>query len=165
MIRRAHRGVALVEIAIALVVLAAALIPMARVFSTGHNRATMGHLQYMAIHAARAELEELRQVPFAKLAECAHGFRPLAGPALPHTIRHTKVAKALATDAALSYPRDYARIETAVEVVASAPRLVAVTVTARWQENGPGTGRGPAAISTLRTLIGDHRAVDLEATL
>lgn len=159
------RGMALVEVAIAMIVLAAALIPMARVFSTGHTRVTMGHLQYMAIHAARAELEELRQVPFKKLKLCAHDFRSVVGPALPHTIKQTRCAKELSTAAALAYPRDYERIETSAQVEVRSPRLVAVTVTARWQEHGKGTGRGPAAISTLRSLIADHRAVDLEATL
>lgn len=156
-------GFALPELVIAMLILGAALVPMAGVFTSSKTCVTMSRLQYTALVAARAELEELRQIDWDALEPRVHSWRPLTGHALLATVDAGGASRTVAQDPALKLPAEYARIETQLalgEVVQLGHSVMRrATLSVRWQENGAGHTRAPEALSALSTILASHKLV------
>ncbi|MBI4872228.1 MAG: hypothetical protein HY814_11750 [Candidatus Riflebacteria bacterium] len=163
-----------VEVVIAILILVAGLIPMYFLFTGTQVSVFRSRVSYMALHAAREELEALRQVPPNKLINMRHDWEPLTGSVLRRVTAPDSAGATVATSAGpgLEYPKDYARIETKVEVSSNAeadadipqsthPRLYHVLLQVRWQEMGKSEEEGGAghrsALSRFHTVIADHR--------
>jgi len=114
-LRRPHRarvGISSVEVVVATLIIAAALVPIYGIFVRSRTTITRSRIAYLALQAAREELEEIRQIPFGSLA--GHEWEPVSGhvfrrtiPVRPPTSGTSPVA---ATD--LIYPDEYTRIQT-----------------------------------------------------
>lgn len=172
-------GFSLVEILIASLVLVGALVPMYILFTGSSVSVFRSRVSYMALHAAREELEALRQVNPAKLPKMRHDWEPVTGSILRKTVPTVDdsgavTAPTTGAGSAISYPEEYARIETKVGVssmddqdpdpevgVPAHPRLFRVMLQVRWQEMGESAEEGGAghrtALSRFRTVIGNHR--------
>lgn len=169
----------LVEILIASLVLVGALVPMYILFTGSSVSVFRSRISYMALHAAREELEALRQVPPSKLPKMRHDWEPVTGTVLRKCVPNVDDSGAVTVPttgagSAIEYPPEYARIQTKVGVssiddqdpdpevgVPAHPRLFRVMLQVRWQEMGESTEEGGAghrtALSRFRTVIGNHR--------
>ena len=153
------RGVSAAEMVIAALILGAALVPMYQMFVKGTTTATQSRLAYMALHVAREELEEIRQIPLESLK--------------PHDWRHVKDHlfqlsfetrckdgdNPVKADAKLVYPKEYERVSTRLGLVDTQPpdpRLKRAVLDVKWEETGTGSERSREAISHFETLIGSH---------
>ncbi|MBI4867752.1 MAG: hypothetical protein HY816_12445 [Candidatus Wallbacteria bacterium] len=167
--RRRHGAFSLVEVVITTLILAGALVPMYFLFTGSSKSIFRSRISYMALHAAREELEALRQLPPSKLIQMRHDWEAVTGSVLR---RVTAPGDPEAKGPTLNYPEEYARIETKLSVSSAAdvdpdvaapanPRLYAVLLQVRWQEMGKSEEEGGAghrtALSRFHTLIGDHR--------
>jgi prepilin-type N-terminal cleavage/methylation domain-containing protein len=61
------RGFSLLEILVAMIILAVALLAIARMFETGYTTATAGGKMTMGLTGARQMLEDIRTIPFGNL--------------------------------------------------------------------------------------------------
>ena len=138
-------GFFLVELLVGVLILSLALIPMYQMFVTSSRTMFYSKLSYMAMHAAREELEELRQLPFPRVltGELSHDWTPVAGRMLVRTLKYrpgdgsalsSAVTSATSASAPASipasgptsaspfdadeydYPKEYQRIETKLEL-------------------------------------------------
>ncbi len=173
-------GFSLVEVVIGTLVLAGAIIPMYFLFTGSESNIFRSRISYMALHAAREELEALRQVDPVKLPLMRHDWEPVTGSVLkrvaptadPSGNPAPDPAAGLAPGSVLEYPEEYARIETKVDVSSAAdpagelappvhPRLYRVMLQVRWQEKGTSEEEGGVghrrALSRFQTVIADHR--------
>lgn len=157
------RGFALPELVIAMLVLGIVLVPLVGVFTNGRLRAGVSQVQYAALVAGRAELEELRQVDFEKLPGLAHGWRPVAGHVFGASVASGAASPTVAKDPALAMPAEYARIETRLaigdEIGVGVSGLRRATLSLRWQDGGAGHTRAPEALSTFSTVLASHHVV------
>jgi hypothetical protein len=147
--------------AIATLILGAALVPMYQMFVRGKATATQSRIAYMAMHAGREELEEVRQLPFDRLAEAAHDWEPVRDNLFRRTLRwRGGPINVLAANPELRYPREYERIFTRLQVSDTDPpepsRYRRVVVEIRWQEAGAGSEKRKEAISHFETIVASH---------
>jgi hypothetical protein len=163
------RGVTAAEVVMAALILAAGLVPMYSIFVKSSTTVTQSRFSYMALHAAREELEELRQIPFDQLPQAAHGFQPVTG----HVFRRSLASRrgggpsnSVRTHPDLqSYPADYGRILTKVDVTDLDPpgpdldpqkHMKRVVLDVKWEETGSGSDRKKEAVSHFETIIAAH---------
>lgn len=156
------------ELLVGILILSAALIPVYHVFVTSRRNVFSSKISYMAVHAAREELEEIRQLPFRALVDgtVEHEFRPVEGHVLHVTFEQLDIAdppEGLEADM-FTYPEEYQRIETKVSVLDTEPpdpRLKRVVLLVRWQEKGTSPEEGEAgfrkALSRYETIVANHR--------
>ncbi|MBI4870825.1 MAG: hypothetical protein HY814_04580 [Candidatus Riflebacteria bacterium] len=137
------RGFFLVELLVGILILTLAVIPLYQMFVTSSRTMFYSKLSYMAMHTAREELEELRQIPFPKIrdAEVAHDWTPVSGRLLARTLKYRqKDGQTSKFDQdEYDYPKEYQRIETKLEIQECeppSPRMKRAIVMVRWQEMG-----------------------------
>ncbi|MBI2944665.1 MAG: hypothetical protein HYY25_10735 [Candidatus Wallbacteria bacterium] len=147
--------------------LSLAIIPLYQMFVTSSRTMFYSKLSYMAMHVAREELEELRQLPFEKVAggDLTHDWAPVSGRMLARSLKYRVpegVTSKLDTEAH-SYPKEYERIQTKLEVSEVDPpdaRLRKVVLQVRWQEMGEVPKEGDAgqraALSRFETIVAAH---------
>lgn len=154
-----RRGISAAEMVIAALILGAALVPMYQMFVKGTTAATQSRLAYMALHVAREELEEIRQIPLEQLKP--HDWRKVKGHLfqLSFDTRATAADNPIKADAKLVYPKEYERVWTRlglVETTPPDPRLKRAVLDVKWEETGAGSERSKEAISHFETLVAAH---------
>jgi len=166
-----RRGFSLAEIAIAVIILGAALIPIYSIFISGSKAATSSRLAYIAQHIARETMEEARQIPPEKLSEFAEkvnggGSGPAAvtGPLYEFSdrLRHRSGGRTAVSQAdSPQYPEEYQRFLRKMEVtdVDGKPMLKKVVLEVHWQEKGGSNEKPIRAMTKFITMIGQH-AID-----
>lgn len=153
------RGVTAAEMIIAALILGAALVPMYQMFVKGTTTATQSRLAYMALHVAREELEEIRQIPLEKLKP--HDWRKVRDHLfqLSFESRATAADNPVRADTRLVYPKEYERVWTRLGLVNAEPpdpRLKRAVLDVKWEETGVGSERSREAISHFETLVAAH---------
>lgn len=154
-----NRGISAAEMIIAALILGAALVPMYQMFVKGTTNATQSRLAYMALHAAREELEEIRQIPLGQLRP--HDWRKVKDHLfqLSFETRAPDGANPVRADATLTYPKEYERVWTRLGVVPTDPpdpRFMRAVLDVKWEETGAGSERSREAISHFETLVAAH---------
>ena len=156
-------GVSAAELTIAALILGAALVPMYQMFVKGTTTATQSRLAYMALHVAREELEEIRQIPLSDLKP--HDWRQVKSPTQDHLFQLSFETRCKAADnqvkadATLKYPKEYERVRTRLGITDTEPpdpRLKLAVLDVKWEETGVGSERNKEAISHFETLLSAH---------
>lgn len=155
------RGIALPEVTIAIIILAAALTPMLPMITRGSVVVGQSRLALLALHAARSEMDEARQRPFDRLK--SHGWRALTKSVLRDSIDDRQADRSIAKDPVLAYPVEYARIHTRLDVVdlpegPGPRRRKQLSLDVKWEEQGELHTRTPAALERLVTIVASDHA-------
>lgn len=134
--RTGSRGLSAVEVLLGLGLLSALFLPVYQLFVVGNELGFKSRLAYLAMEAAREEVDDLRVLASLapdRVADLKHDWRPVQGGLLGRLT-------ALAGPGALpemNYPDEYRRILTKVEIgPAEEGEIYPVTVDVRWQETG-----------------------------
>lgn len=159
------RGISSAEMIIAALILGAALVPMYQMFVKGTTTATQSRIAYMALHVAREELEEIRQIPLDPPRPgvpglTGHGWERVTG----HLFRRSQAARgpsgnAVMANNQLTYPKEYDRIWTKLEIQPLQPpdpRMKKAVLDVKWEETGAGSERKHEAISHFETIVAAH---------
>lgn len=165
------RGFSFVELVVATLIMAIALIPFHYVFIRGQKSVIQSKFAYMAMHVARELAQDLRAVPFDRLAELDNwerGAQRVQGPLFKRVAQYRssspETAAALEGDAP-SYPADYTRILYRIRVKpvqGFADRLRQVDLEVVWEEKGI-VDREAKKLYRYSTIVGRH-SVDPEVT-
>jgi hypothetical protein len=162
-----RRAISAAEMIIAALILGAALVPMYQMFVKGTTTATQSRLAYMALHVAREELEEIRQIPFDKLPLVAHPFQRVSGHLFRRTLntptnpRGAPGSNPIGQNNQLTYPKEYERIFTQLRIEETSPqdpRMKKAILDVKWEETGAGSERKREAISHFETIVAAHNA-------
>lgn len=162
-----RRGISSAEMIIAALILGAALVPMYQMFVKGTTTATQSRIAYMALHVAREELEEIRQIPLDPPRPgvpglSGHPWQRVGG----HLFRWSAASRgpsgnAVLANNQLTYPKEYERIWTKLEIVPVQPpdaRMMKAVLDVKWEETGTGSERKHEAISHFETIVAAHNA-------
>ena len=162
-----RRAFSAAELTVAALILGAALVPMYQMFVRGSTTATQSRIAYMALHVAREELEEIRQIPLPPPTDPnnpnflqPHDWERVTG----QLFRRSVKARAHAgdnpvLDSKLKYPTEYQRIFTRlglVDTTPADPRYKRAVLDVKWEETGVGSERSKEAISHFETLVAAH---------
>jgi prepilin-type N-terminal cleavage/methylation domain-containing protein len=130
---RNEAGYSLVEVMVAIMILAIAILPMVGMFDAGLRAATMGSSSDKARTLASEKLEEVESLSFSDaLARYPEGNTTPCNPAPPPGSQFTCQVRT-----------DYMRLgPSAIEDSAYETRLAQVTVTVSWPTGGPLTTTG-----------------------
>lgn len=152
-----RRAYTIIEVLIAALLLSLAIIPLYNMFTASSKTVFRSRLSYLAVHVAREMLEELRQIPFAKLDTVAHGnsWRRVSEEGkgvfrFTNETRNAAVADKLAGEA-FEYPEDYKRIKTMLNISPADATTLAeanvakVELTVIWEETGENEERDAAS--------------------
>lgn len=170
-----RRAFSTAEMVIGVLILGAALIPIYQIFTNSAKTAASSKYAYLAAHVARETIEELRQVPYEKLATLnTSAPQAVTGALFGTTARVRAVTgddpNGAANATAPQYPADYARIKrmiTITDVDGSAiprditrtdlrPRLKKVVVDVTWEESGGRDEKSRPGLMRYVTFIGYH---------
>lgn len=158
----------MVEMLVGILILSLAVIPLYQMFVTSSRTMFYSKLSYMAMHVAREELEELRQLPWQAITkgDPAHEWERVGGRLLKRTLKHRVKPDATSKfdKPEFDYPAEYNRIETKLElseVEPADPRLRKAVLQVRWQETGEtpkevGDVGQRASLSRFETILGSH---------
>jgi prepilin-type N-terminal cleavage/methylation domain-containing protein len=86
------RGFSLLEILVAMIILAVALLAIARMFETGYTTATAGGKMTMGLTGARQMLEDIRTIPFGNLLNL-DGYDTITQATLPANDPELEIAR------------------------------------------------------------------------
>lgn len=158
MMSRSRAAVSAAELAIAVLILGAGLVPMYSTFVKSSRSTSQSRLAFLGMHIARETLEEVRQIPFERLA--TKDWRSVSGPIFAATVVARAASPAnhpLVGAGAPTYPAEYKRLQVRTTVADAEPpdeRLRRVIVEVRWQETGAGSEKQPEALARYETLVG-----------
>lgn len=145
-------GFSLAEVAFAVFVFVCLFLPAYTLFIQSRDTSFKSKLAFMAIHVAREEIEDLRIVTRVTddYQTLAHGWRKVEGDVIERPLTGSKDGPSLSQVSLaspteedrkarkeLTYPKEYARIYTKLEVNESADGNVYPCVLhVQWQEKG-----------------------------
>ena len=146
-VRCARPGLSAVEVLLGLALLLALFVPVHQLFLMSREAGLKSRLAYMALQAARDEIDDLRveaSLAPTRIAELRHRWLPVAGRMLARLESPEPLVKP-GDLPALTYPDDYRRIYTKVDVhPPDDGPIFPVTVLVRWQEKGESMPDGNA---------------------
>lgn len=168
MTRSNKRGVTAVEVLIASLILAGAIIPLFLLFRKSGETSWRSEIAYKAMQVAREELEEVRLMPLfppdPNDRYAGHGWQPVAGKSLFFNYLQRATADGGLENPVFTYPDHYRGIETRVLVIKpplqDAPddhpevrntRIVRLEV--RWQQKGQANDKGRAGTQVYHTVV------------
>lgn len=131
-----REAVSAIEVLVAVTILGLLLVPTYDLFLQGRQMGLRSHLTYLALQAAREEIEDLRVLAtFSQdpVADLAHDWRPVEGGLFG---RLGQLAEGL-DGPELAYPSEYSRIHTRVTLEPKpGGRVFRGVLNVRWQERG-----------------------------
>lgn len=173
-----RRAFSIAEMVIGVLILGAALIPIYQIFTSSAKTAASSKYAYMAAHVARETVDELRQVPYDKLASLNTAApQPVTGALFATTARVRATTGDDPNGAANTskpevpqYPADYARIKRSIKITDvdnsaiprdltktdMRPRLKKVVVEVTWDESGGRDEKDRRGLMKYVTFIGYH---------
>ena len=157
-----------VEVLIASIILAGAIIPLYLLFRKSGETSWRSEIAYKAMQVAREELEEVRMMPLFSPDPAArytgHGWRSVAGENLFFNYLQRATPDGGLENPIFTYPDHYRGIETRVLVIQppldGAPddhpevmntRVVRLEV--RWQQKGQANDKGRAGTQVYHTVV------------
>lgn len=168
MTRSSRRGVTAVEVILASLILAGAIIPLYLMFRKTGETSWRSEIAYKAMQVAREELEEVRMMPLFSQEDAArytgHNWQPVAGRNLFFNYLQRATPSGGLENPLFTYPDHYRGIETRVLVIQpplqGAPedhpevrntRIVRLEV--RWQQKGQANDKGRAGTQVYHTVV------------
>lgn len=143
--RARPRGITAPEVLVATAIMAAVLIPTWTLFVSGRGMAVKSKYTYLALMAAREEIDDLRQMSHLSKVDppaLAHDWQPIIGKVMGRLVEPRHGMSECEVEPDLTphqYTTDQARVFTRVEVRPSSdPRgeVWRATLWVRWQEHG-----------------------------
>ena len=160
-----RRGYTLTEVLIGVVIMSLAIIPMYHIFTASSKSVFRSRMSYMALQIARETLEELRQIPFDKLEDCAHAsWARVEGNSFARTLEYrntdkdtSKLAEEVDGTCPFTYPDEYKRIKTMLLIspvgatTMAEASLAKVELHVMWEETGEDAARDERETRVART--------------
>ena len=161
-----RRGFSITEMIIGVLILGAALVPIYSIFISSSKAVSSSKLAYMAMQLARETMEELRQVPWAKIDEMkTSGFVPVGDTPLFKLTAKARSAKPGDDDPngvtrdGPKYTGDYVRIKYQLkieDVGEPEKRLKKASLDVQWDEQGGRQEKDRSGMLHFVTILGYH---------